>query len=337
MQSLIDASVKGTLSFLRFVPAVCAVMLAASGGVATAQEFPARPVRIVVGFPPGGITDITGRMLADGLSRSWGKQVLVDNRPGASGTIGADHVAKSSPDGYTLLITTSAANVVAPSLYRKMPYDADTAFAHITLLSSAPSVMLVNSKLPVKTLREFIDYCKARPGQVAFASPGNGLTGHLAVEMFAMAAGIRLLHVPYKGSGPALTATAAGETQMIYDPIASSIGLIRSGALRPLALSATERSPVLPDVPTMEEAGLKGIEFSTWNGLSAPAGTPREVIARIYRDSVTAMRSPAVREKLLALHSNVVTSASPEEFNTFVHSETSRWGDVIRKAHVRVE
>jgi len=322
-------------NFLRFVLFGMCALFAAAG--ASAQEFPARPVRVIVGFPPGGITDITARMLADGLTKAWGKQVLVDNRPGASGTIGADHVAKSPPDGYTLLITTSAANVVAPSLYSKMPYDADTAFAHVTLLSSAPSVLLVNAKLPVKTLREFIDYCKARPGQVAYASPGNGLTGHLAVEMFAMAAGVQLLHIPYKGSGPALTAAASGETQMIYDPVASSIGLIRSGALRPLALSASERSPLLPDVPTMEEAGLKGIEFSTWNGLSAPAATPREVVAKIYRDSVAAIRGPAVKEKLEALHSNVVTSASPEEFSAFVRRETSRWGDVIRKAKVKVE
>lgn len=306
-------------------------------GSAEAQEFPVRPVRIVLGFPPGGITDITARMLADALSKSWGRQVLVDNRPGASGTIGADHVAKSPPDGYTLLITTMVANVVAPSLFSKLPYDADKDFAHITLLSSAPSVLVVNPKVPVKSLREFIEYSKARPGQVTFSSPGSGVSAHLAAEMFASAAGIQLLHVPYKGSGPALTAVVAGEVQMTYDPIASSLGHIRSGGLRPLAVSMTERSSVLPEVPTMVESGLKGIEFATWNGLSAPAATPRDVIAKIYRDSVAAMRGAAVRDKLLSMHSNVVASASPDEFTAFVRSETSRWGEVIRKAGVRAE
>jgi len=316
---------------------VFAVMLGLLAASAAAQDFPSRPVRIVLGFPPGGVTDITSRLLADALSKSWARQVVVDNRPGASGTIGADHVAKSPPDGYTLLLTTSAANVVAPALFAKLPYDAGRDFAHITLISSSPSVLLVNPKLPVKTLREFIDYSKSRPGQLAYASPGRGLTGHLAVEMFAAAAGAQYLHVPYKGSAPALNAAVAGEAQLVYDPVASSLGHIRSGQLRALAISTVERSSVLPDVPTMAESGLKGIEFSTWTGISAPAGTPREVIAKLYRDIVAAMRTPSVRDKLLPLQTDVVSSASPEEFSAFVRNETSRWGDVIRMAGVQAE
>ena len=316
---------------------LAAAMLGLFVTTISAQDFPARPVRIVLGFPPGGVTDITARLLADSLSKSWSRQVLVDNRPGASGTIGADHVAKSAPDGYTLLVTTSAANVVAPSLFAKLPYDAGKDFAHVTLLTSSPSVLMINPKLPARTLREFIDYSKARPGQLAYASPGKGLTGHLAVEMFAAAAGVQYLHVPYKGSAPALNAAVAGETQLVYDPIASGLGHIRSGALRTLAISTSERSSILPDVPTMAESGLKGIEFSTWNGISAPAGTPRDVIGRIYRDTVAAMRGGAIKDKLLPLQADVMVSASPEEFNAFVRNETSRWGDVIRKAGIQPE
>jgi len=322
----------------RLLAGACAALaLGLPNSVVWAQEFPTKPVRIVLGFPPGGVTDITARLLADGLTKSWGRQVLVDNRPGASGTIGADHVAKSPPDGYTLLVTTSAANVVAPSLFAKLPYDAGKDFAHVTQISSSPSVLMVNAKLPVKTLREFIDYSKARPGKLAYASPGRGLTGHLAVEMFAAAAGVQYLHVPYKGSAPALTATVAGETQLVYDPIASSLSHLRSGGLRPLAISTTERSATLPEVPTMAESGLKGIEFSTWTGISAPAGTPREVIAKIYRDTVAAMRAPAVTDKLRPLQTDVVVSASAEEFSAFVRNETSRWGNVIRMAGVQAE
>ena len=326
----------------RFSRAMLAGLCAAAslGFFATvtgAQDFPARPVRIVVGFPPGGVTDITARLLADALSRSWGRQVLADNRAGASGTIGADLVAKSAPDGYNLLLTTSAANVVAPSLFAKLPYDAGKDFAHITLLSSSPSVLLVNPKLPVKTLREFIDYSKARPGQLAYSSPGRGLTGHLAVEMFAAAAGVQYLHVPYKGSAPGLNAAVGGEVQLVYDPVASSLGHIRSGALRPLAISTTERSAVLPDVPTMAESGLKGVEFTTWTGISAPAGTPRDVIGKIHRDTVAAMRSPGITEKLQPLQTDVLVSASPDEFSAFVRNETSRWGNVIRMAGVQAE
>ncbi len=316
---------------------ICAASFGFVATSAAAQDFPVRPVRIVLGFPPGGITDITARLLADALSKSWGRQAVVDNRAGASGIIGADYVAKSPPDGYTLLITTSAANVVAPHLFAKMPYDAARDFAHITLLSSSPSVLMVNPKVPVKTLREFIEYSKARPGQVAYSSPGKGLTGHLAVEMFAAAAGVQYLHVPYKGSGPGLTAAVAGEVQMVYDPVASSLPHIRSGALRPLAVSTAERSSILPEVPTMAESGLKGIEFSTWTGVSSPAGTPRDVIAKIYRDTVAAMRGSAIREKLLGLQTDVVVSASPEEFSAFVRDETSRWGVVIRMAGVQAE
>ena len=328
-------------SYERLVHWTLAGVLAAAPGLfvtsVAAQEFPVRPVRIVLGFPPGGITDITARLLADALSKTWGRQAVVDNRAGASGIIGADHVAKSPPDGYTLLITTSAANVVAPHLYAKMPYDAEKDFSHITLLSSSPSVLMVNPKVPVKTLREFIEYSKARPGQLAYSSPGKGLTGHLAVEMFAAAAGVQYLHVPYKGSGPGLTAAIAGEVQMVYDPVASSLPHIRSGALRPLAVSTAERSSILPDVPTMAESGLKGIEFSTWTGISAPAGTPRDVIAKIFRDTVAAMRGPAIMDKLQGLQTDVVASASPDEFSAFVHNEASRWGTVIRRAGIQAE
>ncbi len=323
--------------FWRTLPAVCAAMLGMFGTITTAQDFPARPVRIVVGFPPGGVTDITSRLLADGLSKSWGRQVLVDNHPGASGTIGADHVAKSPPDGYTLLVTTSAANVVAPALFAKLPYDAGKDFTHITLLSSSPSVLLVNPKLPVKTLREFIEYSRARPGQLAYASPGRGLTGHLAMEMFAAAAGVQFLHVPYKGSAPALNAAVAGETQLVYDAVASSLGHIRSGALRPLAISTSLRSATLPDVPTMAQSGLKGIEFSTWTGISAPAGTPRDVIGKIFRDIAIAMKGASIMDKLLPLQTDVVVSASPDEFAAFIGNEQARWGAVIRMAGVKSE
>ena len=316
------------MTFFRTLAVIALALVLHS--TALAQAWPAKPVRIVVAFPPGGLTDIVARFVGDQLSKAWNQQVVVENRAGAGGTIGTDHVAKAVPDGYTLLLATLAANAIAPSVYAKLPYDAARDFTPIMALTGTPSVIAINPAIPAKTVAEFIDHVKARPDTVAFSSPGSGVSAHLGMENFALTAGLKMVHVPYKGSAPALNAVVAGEVAATFDPITTVAPLVKGGKLRALAMSGTKRSPLLPEVPTIAEAGLKGVESYAWNGLMGPAGLPREVVARIHRDAGVALRSPELRERMNAA-GNEILDMGPEEFASYIKSETEKWGAIARR------
>ncbi len=309
--------------FAALLTALCAPAL-------QAQTWPARSVRIVVPFPPGGATDIIARLVAEQMTRDWGQPVVVENRAGAGGTIGTDLVAKAAPDGYTLLLATLATNAIAPAVYPKLPYDPERDFTAITPLAGTVSAIAINPSIPARTLAEFIDYARQRPGQLAFSSPGAGVSAHLAMEDFAQVAGLRMIHVPYKGSAPALNAVVAGEVAATFDPIASLAPLARAGRVRALAMSGRSRSPLLPDVPTIAEAGVKGVESYTWNGLAGPAGLPGPIVARIHADVTAMLKSPAFRERLEGMGSDPLLM-SPGEFSAFVAAETRKWGEIARR------
>jgi tripartite-type tricarboxylate transporter receptor subunit TctC len=309
-----------------FLTAFC---LALTAFAAQAQTWPTRGVRIVVPFPPGGATDIIARLVAEQMTRDWGQSVVVENRAGAGGTIGTDVVAKAQPDGYTLLLATLATNAIAPAVYPKLPYDPGRDFTPITPLAGTVSAIAIHPALPVQNLAEFIAYAKARPGQLAFSSPGAGVSAHLAMEHFTQVAGLKMIHVPYKGSAPALNAVVSGEVAATFDPIASLAPLARAGRVRALAISGRERSALLPDVPTIAEAGVKGVESYTWNGLAGPAGLPAAIVERIHADVTRMLQSDALRQRLASMGSDALLM-SPREFADFVASETRKWGDIAR-------
>jgi tripartite-type tricarboxylate transporter receptor subunit TctC len=309
-----------------FLTAFC---LALTAFAAQAQTWPTRGVRIVVPFPPGGATDIIARLVAEQMTRDWGQSVVVENRAGAGGTIGTDVVAKAQPDGYTLLLATLATNAIAPAVYPKLPYDPGRDFTPITPLAGTVSAIAIHPALPVQNLAEFIAYAKARPGQLAFSSPGAGVSAHLAMEHFTQVAGLKMIHVPYKGSAPALNAVVSGEVAATFDPIASLAPLARAGRVRALAISGRERSALLPDVPTIAEAGVKGVESYTWNGLAGPAGLPAAIVERIHADVTRMLKSDALRQRLASMGSDALLM-SPREFADFVASETRKWGDIAR-------
>ena len=323
------------VNFRAFSAAVAALLLGLAPVAGHAQQaWPSRAVRLVVPFPPGGATDIIARLVADGLSKSWGQSMVVDNVGGASGTIGSDRVAKAPADGYTVLMGTLASNVVAHFVFAKLPYTPE-ALAPAVLLTTTPNLLLVNNTVP-GTLKELIEYAKANKGKVSYSSPGVGLSGHLGMEMFAGAAGVELLHVPFRGSGPAIQAFAAGQVNLILDLLPSSIGYIKSGTAKPLAIAASKRSAQLPNVPTFAELGVAGVEAYTWNGLMVPAGTPRDVVDRIARDASAALKQPELRDKLLGMGADPI-GGTPEEFARMMKGEMDRWGPVIRRAGVKAD
>jgi len=301
-----------------------------------AQDYPSRPVRIVVPYPPGGNTDIVARLMADQLGKLWGKPVLVENRAGAGGTIGTDYVAKAAPDGYTLQLAALATNATAPAVYPKLPYDPTKDFAYIAPLTFTSNVLVVNAKLPVSSLKDFIAYARANKGKLNYSSPGVGLSNHLAMELFLKATDLEAMHVPYKGSAQATTAVISGEVQMSLDPVSSSVQNIKAGTLKPLGVSARSRSRQLPDVPTLAEAGVPGVEAYTWTGLAAPAGTPADIIARLHRDVVTIMKMPEMRERMAAMGSEIVDMSS-QQFQAFIRSEAQKWGDIARRVGAKAE
>ena len=244
------------------------------------MPFPTKTVRLVVPFPPGGPLDTTGRAIAQKLTEAWGQSVVVDNRPGAGGNIGADLVAKSPPDGYTVVMGALSTHAVNPSLYPAMPYDAVKDFAPITLVAVTPNVLVVNPSLPVKSVQDLVAYAKANPNKLSFGSGSNGSAGHLAGELFKVETGIDIVHIPFKGAAPAMQALLAGDTQFMFDNLASSMPQVKAGKLRALAVTTAKRSSLVPELPTMAETGLPGFDIATWFGLLAPAGTPKDVIAK---------------------------------------------------------
>jgi tripartite-type tricarboxylate transporter receptor subunit TctC len=320
--------------------------LAAMGAalpVAAQSTWPNKPVRMVVPFAPGGTTDILARAMAPELSKAFGQPFVVENRAGAGGNIGADVVAKSTPDGYTLLMGTVGTHGINKSLYSKMAYDPQKDFAPITLVAGVPNVMVVNTEKAkaagINNVTDFIRAAKAKPGTFNMASSGNGTSIHLAGELFKTMSGTYMTHFPYSGSGPALLALVGGDMDVMFDNLPSSMQLIKSGKLKALAVTSSERSAALPDVPTIEQAGgpaMKGFDASSWFGLLAPAGTPPDIVNRIQQEAAKALGTPAMKEKLLA-QGAIPSGNTPAQFTAFINAEHKKWAQVVKASGAKVD
>jgi len=319
--------------FLGFAGVLVGVSVAAS---AQAQsDFPNRPVTIIVPFAAGGSADVLPRIASEYLSQKWKQQIIVENRPGAGGNIGATAVFRAAPDGYTLLSSPPPPLVVNENLYSKLQFEPQK-FEPISILASTPNVMAVSNKLNVKTVAEFVAHAKANEGKVSVASQGNGSTSHLTFEMFQAAAGVKFNHVPYRGTAPALTDLGAGHVDVFFDNIASSLPQHQGGNIRILAVAAQQRSTKLPDVPTMIEAGYPGFLATAWFGVVAPPGTPKAITEKISADIAEALAQPGIREKYLAQEATPV-GGTPEATAQFMAAERKRWGDVIKQANIKIE
>ncbi len=302
---------------------------------AGSEGWPQRAVRLVVPFAAGGSTDVAARILAERMGQFLGQPVVVENRAGSGGLVGAEAAAKAEPDGHTLLMATTGLLAIAPHLYPRMPFDPARDFAPVSLAFSTDLVIAVAAALPAKTLGDFVRYAKERPGAVSYASSGAGTTTHAATELFRLAAGVELLHVPYRGSGPAMNDLVAGNIQLMVDQVASAIGQIRDGRVRALAVTGAERHPLLPEVPTVAEAGLPGARASSWGGLVAPARTPAPAVEKANAAVRDAVAQPSVRERMAAAGADPAAS-SPAEFADFVRAESEKWGRVVRDARITV-
>jgi tripartite-type tricarboxylate transporter receptor subunit TctC len=316
---------------------VCIATLAGSGtGSVLAQNYPVRPVRIVVPQAPGAQSELFARMLGQKMSESLGQPVVNDPRPGAGGAIGAEVGARAAPDGYTLLMGTNSTHGANPALYAKLPYDPVRDFAPIALTVGMPYVLSVHPSLPVTTLKELIAFAKSRPGQMNFASAGNGSTHHLCGELLKSMARINIVHVPYKGGPPASAATIGGEVSMLFNTVGSVHSHVKNGRLRALGVAAARRSGQLPEVPTMSDAGLQGFEVMSWFGLLAPAGTPRPIIDRLNAETIKALNTPEMKSSIAAMGADII-SGSPEQFADHIKSEIARFVAIARTAGIRLE
>jgi len=304
-------------------------------GTAAAQSYPSRPVRVVVPQSPGGTTDFTARLITPKLSERIGQPVVVDNRAGAGSLVGTDLVAKAVPDGYTLLVAASALTII-PSMYKKVPFDPVGDFAPISTLSWYPNVVVVHPSLPVNSIKELVALARARPGTLNYASGGTGTGTQLGALLFAAMAGIDLVHVPYKGGGPAMTALLGGEVQLYFAPMPSALPLVRAGRLKALAVTSRKRSPVAPELPSMAEAGLKDYDESTWNGIFAPARTPASIISKLSAELEAILKTPAMRERLAAEGAEPAWTR-PEELAAIVRREVAKWAKVISQAGIQPE
>ncbi|HTP94764.1 MAG TPA: tripartite tricarboxylate transporter substrate binding protein [Burkholderiales bacterium] len=299
-----------------------------------AQAYPGKPLRIIVPWAPGGTADILARILGQKMAEDFGQQVLVDNRPGASGLIGTEALVRSAPDGYTLLLATTAPNSVAASLYPKLPYDVFKDFAPISLLAKTFYVMSVHPSLPVTNVREFVAFAKSRPGQLNFASAGNGTPNHLSGEMFKSLTGVRMQHIPYKGSAPAVAEVIGGQVPLVFENVAVVVPHIKAGRLRALAITSAKRSALLPEVPTIAESGFPGFEAIGWFGVMVPATTPREIVVRLNGEIVRVLGLPDVRRRVEGLGAEVV-STTPEAFDQFNRAQVIKWAKVVKDSGAR--
>jgi len=314
-----------------------AAALFALAGVAVAQgAYPSRPVTLVVPFPPGGGTDTGARIVAQKLGAKWGQTVIVENKGGAAGMIGADMVAKAKADGYTLLMGNIGTQAINPSLYKKMPYDAATAFVPIALVAELPLAMMVNPTVPAKTAREFIALAKSEPGKMSYSSSGAGGAPHLAAEMFKEATGTFIVHVPYRGGGPAIGDLLAGHVQLSFMTVLEASGHIKAGKLRALAVTGSQRVPALPEVPTLAETALPGFNSISWIGVLAPAGTPKEIVDKVSSDVREVVASDEVKQKLIELGA-VPAGTTPAQFQALIDSDRRRYAQVIKDKKITVD
>jgi tripartite-type tricarboxylate transporter receptor subunit TctC len=304
---------------------------------AFAQSYPAKPIRLVVPYPAGGPLDIMARAIGQKLTEAWHQPVVVDNRAGAGGNIGADLVAKSAPDGYTLLMGAVATQAINPALYSKIPYDAARDFAAVALVAQVPNILVVNPAVPVKSVRELIELARAKPGTLNFASGSTGSTGHLAGELFKTMAGVDMVHIPYKGAAPATTDLLAGQVQLMFDNLANALPNVKAGKLRALAVTTLARSPAVPDLPTIAESGLPGFDLTTWFGLLVPAGTPPEIVAKLNAEVVRALNSNDMRERLQRMGAEPPANNTPEHFAAFIRSEAAKYAKVVKSSGAKVD
>jgi tripartite-type tricarboxylate transporter receptor subunit TctC len=318
---------------LRVVPGLCLLLTAA---VAHAQNFPARPVRVITPFTAGSAIDTLARVLGQKMSDTWGQQVVIDNRIGANGIIGTEAAAKAPADGYTLYLGNISTLAVNPHLYLKLPYDAVRDFAPVTLAATIPVVLVVHPSLPVKSVKELIALAKAHPGELNYASGGTGSAQHLPMEMLRVDTGINIIHVPYKGLGPAFNDVLGGQVPMMFAGVSNVVPYMKTGRLRVLAIGSPKRSPTLPDVPTVAEAGVPGFDFDSWTGYLVPAGTPKDIIVKLHADITRTLGLPEVREKLTMLGFDLV-GGTPEAFATLIRNDIARFGKLVKAAGIRAE
>jgi tripartite-type tricarboxylate transporter receptor subunit TctC len=313
-------------TWLRVTALLFAVMIVAFP--AAGQQYPARPIRMLIGFPPGGGTDIVGRIVGQRLSEALGQQILPDNRGGASGQIAAELAAKAPPDGYTVMMAHIAAISILPSLVSKLPYDPQKDFAPISLVAIGPNLLVVHPSVPARSVKELVALAKARPGQLQYASPGAGTVQHLAGELFKLQAKVDMLHVPYKGSGQSIVDLIAGHVHLDFDSVPPVLPHVRSGRLRALAVTSEKRFSILPDIPTVTEGGVPGFDMSTWWGLVAPAAVSKDVIARLQAETVKVLRQPDVKEKIAFAGADTVGNTA-DQFGAFIRSETAKYARIV--------
>jgi tripartite-type tricarboxylate transporter receptor subunit TctC len=303
---------------------------------AQAQPYPAKPIRFVVPYPAGGPLDTVARLLGYKVSKSVHQPVIVDNKPGAGGNIGADAVAKSPPDGYTILMGAVATHAINPTLYASIPYDPIRDFIPVTEVASTPNVLVLNPSIPASRVREFIAYAKAHPGELNFGSGTTGSAGHLAGELFKSMAGIEMTHIPYKGAAPAMQDLIGGRIQLMFDNLASSLGQVRAGKVKAIAVTTARRTALAPELPTIAESGLPGFDISTWFGIFVPAGTPRDVVAKLHGEFTRALADGEVREKMVTLGAEPVGSR-PEEFAAYIRAEADKYARIIRASGAKAD
>lgn len=305
-------------------------------GTASAQTYPVKPIRMIIGFAPGGGTDQLGRLVAQKLAEPLGQQIIVDNRAGASGQIAAELVAKSPPDGYTICMASVGTFAILPALLTKLPFDVERDFSPITLVGSGPNLLVVHPSLPVKTVKELIALAKARPGQLQYASPGAGTSNHVAAEYFKTQTKTDILHVPYKGSGQSLIDLISGQVHINFDSVPAVNAYVQQGKLRAIAVTSPKRFSVLPDIPTMEESGVPGFNMTTWWGLVAPAGLSKEIVARIHTETVKLLRQTDIKERIAFLGGEPVGN-SPEEFAAFIRGERDKYVRIAKAANIKID
>jgi tripartite-type tricarboxylate transporter receptor subunit TctC len=315
--------------------AVCAALALSAAFSATASEYPSKPIKWVVPFPPGGAMDVMARTLGEKLAQSMKKPVVIENRAGAGGVIGSGLVAKSDPDGHTLMIV-SIGHAVNPSLYPRLPYDAAKDFEPVSLVGIVPNILVVNPSIKATSVKDLIALAKAEPGKLSYASAGTGTTVHLAAELFSSIADVDIMHVPYKGSSPAVTDLIGGQVNMMFDSVSSAKPYIESGRVKALAVTTTKRSSLFPNVPTMAEAGVKGYELSGWYAVFVPAKTPKPIVDRLHSELVKALKQPDVLQRFKSIGAEPVGS-SPDELATYMKSETARWTKVVQDRHIKAD
>jgi tripartite-type tricarboxylate transporter receptor subunit TctC len=311
------------------------VVLAGAVAGVCAQTYPTKTVRWISPWPPGGANDIFSRAIAQELTRSFGQQVIVDNRPGAAGTIGSDIAAKAPGDGYTIVMGSSPTHAIAPSLYANLPYEPLRDFVPVTLVATVPNVLVLHPSIPVRSVKDLVALARAQPGKLNFASTGNGTSQHLSAELFKTLAGVEMVHVPYKGTAPALTELLAGQVDLAFDNMPALIPHIKSGKLRALAVTPAKRSATMPELPTIAEAGLPGYDASVWFGTLVPAGTPRTIVQRLHDETIKALGTPELKSRMASLGAEV-NGLGPDQFAAYLREEIPKWARVVKAANVKI-